>query len=84
MKLLTINLINRHKPEILNLRMSSFGVRVKHYQGILSQFDKVKTVTLPNAKVQSVLLNNGITCNEIEWLKRTGHYLPFINVFTRP
>lgn len=29
-----------------------------------------------DGEIQDSLLKNGISCPEIQWLKRTGHYLP--------
>ena len=52
---------------------SSYSER---HQTVLSEFNKIKLNSSQYEGVQHVLLENGVTCSEIEWLKRTGHYLP--------
>ena len=46
------------------------------HRDVLSEFNKIKSNALSNSKIQHALVANGVTCNEIEWLKRTGHFLP--------
>jgi len=48
----------------------------EHHQKILSIFNKIKTSTMTNIDVFHLLKKNGLNDSDIEWLKRTDHYLP--------
>lgn len=52
---------------------SSYSER---HQEVLLKFNNINSMRSSDVNVLNVLLENGVTCSEIEWLKRTGHYLP--------
>ncbi len=58
-----------------------YSVYSARHQEILSIFTKIKDHFIYDEEIVRKLVANKVNCAEIEWLKRTGHYLPVYNSY---
>lgn len=56
-----------------------YAVYSIRHEEILNIFNKIKASIYSRDSIFNSLIKNGVNEDEIEWLKRTGHYLPEVN-----